>query len=281
MSTLILARRTVLALMLSCFAAAAFSQAAFAQAQPKPAFEPEVGQAGKDVVWVPTAQALVDRMLDMAKLTAKDIHYDLGSGDGRTVITAARRGATAYGIEYNPDMVQLSRSNAAKEKLAGKVTFIHGDIFETDFSTATVITLFLLPDLNVKLRPKILDMKPGTRIASNSFTMGDWKSDETQTASKDCTSYCTAYLWIVPAKVAGNWTSGKDEIKFAQEYQMVHGSVGTSGKLAPVLNGRLRGDELSFTAGEGRYTGKVSGDRMEGTVTAGGKTSPWVAVRGK
>lgn len=281
MSTLIQARRTVLALMLSCFAAAAFSQAAFAQAQPKPAFEPEVGQAGKDVVWVPTAQALVDRMLDMAKLTAKDIHYDLGSGDGRTVITAARRGATAYGIEYNPDMVQLSRSNAAKEKLAGKVTFIHGDIFETDFSTATVITLFLLPDLNVKLRPKILDMKPGTRIASNSFTMGDWKSDETQTASKDCTSYCTAYLWIVPAKVAGNWTSGKDEIKFAQEYQMVHGSVGTSGKLAPVLNGRLRGDELSFTAGEGRYTGKVSGDRMEGTVTAGGKTSPWVAVRGK
>jgi len=276
MSTLFLARRTVLALMLSCFAATAF-----AQAQPKPTFEPEVGQAGKDVVWVPTAQALVDRMLDMAKLTAKDIHYDLGSGDGRTVITAARRGATAFGVEYNPDMVELSRRNAAKEKLAGKVTFIHGDIFETDFSRATVITLFLLPDLNVKLRPKILDMKPGTRIASNSFTMGDWKSDESQTASADCTSYCTAYLWIVPAKVAGNWTSGKDEIKFAQEYQMVHGSVGSGGKMAPVLNGRLRGEDLSFTAGEGRYAGKVSGDRIEGTVTAGGKTSPWVAVRGK
>jgi hypothetical protein len=232
-------------------------------------------------VWVPTAQALVDRMLDMAKLTAKDIHYDLGSGDGRTVITAARRGATAYGVEYNPDMVALSRNNAAKEKLAGKATFIHGDIFETDFSNATVITLFLLPDLNVKLRPKILDMKPGTRIASNSFTMGDWKADETQTAAKDCSSYCTAYLWIVPAKVAGNWTSGKDEIKFAQEYQMVHGSVGSGGKLAPVLNGRLRGDEISFTAGEGRYSGKVSGDRIEGTVTAGGKTSPWVATRAK
>ena len=276
MSTLIHARRSVLALMLSCFATLAF-----AQAQSKPAFEPEPGQAGKDVIWLPTAQALVDRMLDMVKLTPKDIHYDLGSGDGRTVITAARRGATSYGVEYNPDMVEFSRRNAAKEKLVGKATFIHGDIFETDFSTATVITLFLLPDLNVKLRPKILDMKPGTRIASNSFTMGDWKSDESQTASKDCTSYCTAYLWIVPAKVEGIWRAGRKEIKFAQEYQMVHGSVGSGGKLAPVLNGRLRGDEISFTSGDGRYTGKVSGDRIEGAVTVGGKTSPWVAVRNK
>lgn len=278
MPNLIHARRTVLALMLSCF-----STAVFAQAQPaaKSAFEPEVGQAGKDVVWVPTAQALVDRMLDMAKLTAKDIHFDLGSGDGRTVITAARRGATATGVEYNPDMVELSRRNAAKEKLAGKATFIHGDIFETDFSKATVITLFLLPDLNVKLRPKILDMKPGTRVVSNSFTMGDWKSDESQSASKDCTSYCTAYLWIVPAKVEGIWKSGKEEIKFAQEYQMVHGSVGSGGKLAPVLNGRLRGDEINFTAGEGRYNGRVSGDRIEGTYTVAGKVTPWTAVRAK
>lgn len=276
MPSLIRARRTVLALMLSCFSAVAF-----AQAQAKPAFEPEVGQAGKDVVWVPTSQALVDRMLDMAKLTARDIHFDLGSGDGRTVITAAKRGATATGVEYNPDMVELSRRNLAKEKVTGKATFIHGDIFETDFSKATVITLFLLPDLNVKLRPKILDMKPGTRVVSNSFTMGDWKSDESQSAQSDCKSYCTAYLWIVPAKVEGIWTSGKNEIKLAQEYQMVHGSVGNSGKLAPVMNGRLRGEDLSFTAGEGRYAGKASGNRIEGTVTAGGKTSPWVATRGK
>lgn len=276
MFTLIQARRTVLALMLSGITAVAF-----AQAQPKSAFEPEVGQAGKDVVWVPTAQALVDRMLDMARLTAKDIHYDLGSGDGRTVITAAKRGATAYGVEYNPDMVQLSRANAAKAGVTGKATFIHGDIFETDFSKATVITLFLLPELNVRLRPKILDMKPGTRVASNSFTMGDWKADETQSAQNDCSSYCTAYLWIVPAKVAGTWTAGKDELKFAQEYQMLHGSVGGGGKLTPILNGRLRGEEISFTAGDGRYAGKVNGDRIEGTVTSGGKTSPWVAVRGK
>ncbi len=279
MPTLIQMRRTALALMLSCFAAAAFSQAAFAQAQPKPAFEPEVGQAGKDVVWVPTAQALVDRMLDMVKLTPSDIHYDLGSGDGRTVITAAKRGATAFGVEYNPDMVQLSRNNAAKAGVGGKATFIHGDIFETDFSKATVITLFLLPELNVRLRPKILDMKPGTRVASNSFTMGDWKADETQSAQNDCSSYCTAYLWIVPAKVAGTWTSGKDEIKFAQEYQMVHGSLGSGGKVSPVLNGRLRGEDISFTAGDGRYAGKVSGNRIEGTVTSAGKTSPWVATR--
>lgn len=267
-------RSATVALVLSLFAVAAPAQPAAAAE-----FQPEVGQAGKDVVWVPTAQGLVDRMLDMAKLTAKDIHYDLGSGDGRTVITAAKRGATAFGVEYNPDMVELSKRNAVKEGVTGKATFIHGDIFETDFSKATVITLFLLPELNVKLRPKILDMKPGTRVVSNSFTMGDWKSDESQSAKGDCTSYCTAYLWIVPAKVDGIWASGKDEIKFAQEYQMVHGSVGSGGKLAPVLNGRMRGEAISFTAGSGRYEGKVSGNRIEGTITAGGKTTPWVATR--
>jgi len=272
------ARRSLLALALSCFTAAAMAQA---QPAAKPAFEPEVGQAGKDVVWVPTAQGLVDRMLDMVKLTAKDIHYDLGSGDGRTVITAAKRGATAYGVEYNPDMVELSRRNAAAAGVTGKATFIHGDIFETDFSKATVITLFLLPDLNVRLRPTILDMKPGTRVVSNSFTMGEWKSDETQAAKGDCTSYCTAYMWIVPAKVEGIWKSGNDEIKFAQEFQMVQGSVNSGGKLANVQNGRLRGDQISFTAGEGRYAGKVSGNRIEGTVTAGGKTAPWTATHSK
>ena len=277
MSTMIDARRATLALALSLFAVTVFAQA---QPAAKPGYEPEVGQAGKDVVWVPTAQGLVNRMLDMAKLTAKDIHYDLGSGDGRTVITAAKRGATAYGVEYNPDLVVLSKANAAKEGVAGKATFIHGDIFETDFSKATVITLFLLPDLNVKLRPTILDMKPGTRVVSNSFTMGDWKADETQSAnSDDCRSYCTAYLWIVPAKVDGIWISGKEEIKFAQEYQTVHGSVSSGGKVSPVLNGGMRGDVIAFNASGGRYEGKVSGDRIEGTFTLAGKASPWVATR--
>lgn len=278
MLTMIHARRALAVLALACFSATVFAQAKPAA---KEEFTPEVGQAGKDVVWVPTAQGLVDRMLDMVKLTAKDIHYDLGSGDGRTVITAAKRGAIAFGVEYNPDMVELSRRNAAKEGVTGKATFIHGDIFQTDFSKATVITLFLLPDLNVKLRPTILDMKPGTRVVSNSFTMGDWKSDETQTAKGDCTSYCTAYMWIVPAKVDGIWKSGNDEIKLAQEFQYVQGSYNRGGKLSNVQLGKLRGDEISFTAGEGRYAGKVSGNRIEGTVTAGGKTAPWTATRSK
>ncbi len=277
MSTLNHARRATLALALSLFAVTAFAQAKPAAT---PAYEPAVGQAGKDVVWVPTAQGLVNRMLDMAKLTARDIHYDLGSGDGRTVITAAKRGATAFGVEYNPDMVTLSKAAAAKEGVAGKATFIHGDIFETDFSKATVITLFLLPDLNVKLRPTILNMRPGTRVVSNSFTMGDWKADETQAAnSDDCSSYCTAYLWIVPAKVDGVWASGKEEIKFAQEFQAVHGAVSGGGKVSPVLNGSMRGDAIVFNASGGRYEGKVSGDRIEGTFTLAGKVSSWTATR--
>src|SRR5258705_5581119 len=163
----------------------------FAQVQPaqKP-FEPFSGQPGKDVVWVPTSQALVDKMLDMAKLTPSDVHMDLGSGDGRTVITAAKRGAHSTGIEYNPDMVELSKTNAATAGVTEKATFMKADLFETDFSQATVITLFLLPDINLKLRPKILNLKPGTRIVSNTFTIGDWSSDDTVIAKDGCISYC-------------------------------------------------------------------------------------------
>src|SRR5918999_4938909 len=149
-----------------------------ALAQPATDFQPMVGQEGKDVIWVPTSQALVDRMLDMGKVTADDYVIDLGSGDGRTVITAAKRGAKALGIEYNPQMVELSKRNADKEGVSDKATFAKADLFESDFSQATVITMFLLPDINLKLRPKILDLKPGTRIVSNSFTMGEWEADE-------------------------------------------------------------------------------------------------------
>jgi SAM-dependent methyltransferase len=163
-----------LALVLGC---------GLAQAQPAKEYEPSVGQEGKDVVWVPTPQALVDKMLDMAKVTPKDYVIDLGSGDGRTVITAAKRGAKAHGIEYNPDMVELSRRNAAKEGVSDKATFAKADLFESDFSQATVITLFLLPSINLRLRPKILDLKPGTRIVSNAFDMEEWKPDETGTAA--------------------------------------------------------------------------------------------------
>ena len=182
--------------------------AASAQATQQPAkpFEPQVGQAGKDVVWVPTPQVLVEKMLDMAKVTPQDFVMDLGSGDGRTVITAAKRGATAMGIEYNPDMVELSKKNAAAAGVTAKATFVKADLFETDFSKAQVITMFLLPSINMRLRPKILDLKPGTRIVTNSFTMEDWQADQSETVTDDCTSWCTAHLWIVPAKVEGTWT---------------------------------------------------------------------------
>ena len=183
-------------------------------------YEPHVGQDGKDVVWVPTCQALVDKMLDMAKVTPKDYVIDLGSGDGRTVITAAKRGARALGIEYNPDMIALSKRNAVREGVTDKAQFKEADLFESDFSEATVITMFLLPTINLKLRPKILDLKPGTRIVSNSFTMDDWKADETATVysqTEDCGNYNTAYFWIVPAKVEGTWTLPQGRLTLKQE----------------------------------------------------------------
>ena len=242
----------------------------------KPAYEPTVGQEGKDVVWVPTSQALVNRMLDLGKVTANDSVIDLGSGDGRTVITAVKRGARALGIEYNPDMVELAKRNAAKEGVGDKAQFRRADLFETDLSDATVITMFLLPSINMKLRPKILDLKPGTRIVSNSFTMEDWKWDDSATADKDCTSYCTAYLWIVPAKVAGTWSTPQGELTLKQEFQEVGGSLKSGGL---VTNGKLRGDQVTFNIGNTRYQGKVNGRTIEGTATTGGQSQKWTATR--
>src|ERR671924_478009 len=207
---------------------------AIAQAQPAPEYKPEVGQEGKDVVWVPTPQALVDKMLDLAKVTPNDYVIDLGSGDGRTVITAAKRGSKAHGIEYNPDMVELSKRNAAKEGVSDKATFAKADLFESDFSQATVITLFLLPSINIKLRPKILDLKPGTRIVSNTFTMGEWSADDSVTVSGDCASYCTAYLWIVPAKAEGTWQLPQGELTLKQTFQMISGTLNSGNVSAPV-----------------------------------------------
>ena len=254
--------------------------AAFGQTEQKP-FEPVSGQSGKDVVWVPTSQALVDKMLDMAKLTPNDIHMDLGSGDGRTVITAAKRGTRSTGIEYNPDMVELSKTNAAKAGVTEKATFVKADLFETDFSQATVITLFLLPDINLKLRPKILDLKPGTRIVSNTFTMGEWKDDDTATVDEaaGCSYYCTAHLWIVPAKVTGTWHSTQGDLTLKQEFQMVQGSLKSAANALPISNAKLRADQLRFSAGGATYAGRVNGNSIEGTVTTGGNTTKWSATR--
>jgi hypothetical protein len=244
---------------------------ALAQDKQKP-FEPEYGQQGKDVVWVPTAQALVDRMLDMGKVTPKDFLMDLGSGDGRTVITAAKRGVRAQGVEFNADMVALSRRNAQAAGVADKATFVQGDIFKTDFSKATVITLFLLPDLNVRLRPQLLNMAPGTRVVSNSFDMGDWTPDQEVSATTECSSYCRAMLWIIPAKVAGTWQTPQGDLTLSQTYQILTGSL----KGAPIANGKMRGDEISFTVGSNTYRGRVTGNRIEGTTSDGGK---WQATR--
>jgi len=253
---------------------------ALAQPAQKP-FEPSSGQPGKDVVWVPTPQALVDKMLDIAKLTSTDVHMDLGSGDGRTVITAAKRGARSTGIEYNPDMVELSKQNAVKAGVTDKATFVKADLFETDFSKATVITLFLLPDINLKLRPKILDLKPGTRIVSNTFTMGEWKDDETATVDEaaGCSYYCTAHLWIVPAKVTGTWHSAQGDLTLKQEFQMAQGSLKSGANTVAISNAKLRADQISFSAGGATYAGRVNGNTIEGTVTTGGNATKWSATR--
>ena len=244
-----------------------------AHAQPTKEFEPQVGQEGKDVIWVPTPQALVDKMLDMAKVTPKDYVIDLGSGDGRTVITAAKRGSKALGIEYNPDMVELSKRNAAREGVSDKASFMKADLFESDFSQAQVITMFLLSTINLKLRPKILALKPGTRIVSNTFDMGDWKPDEDATIP-GCNSWCTAHLWIVPAKVDGTWTLAQGELTLKQTYQMIAGSLKNGSAVTPV-NGKLNGDQISFNAGTVSYTGRVNGSSIEG----GSGSDKWSAKK--
>jgi precorrin-6B methylase 2 len=250
-------RRTGLALLLAAGCGLALAQA-------PPVYEPSSGQVGKDVIWVPTAQVLVEKMLDMAKVTPRDFVIDLGSGDGRTVIAAARRGARALGIEYNPDMVELSRRNAEKEGLAHAATFLKADLFETDFSNATVITMFLLPSLNLKLRPKILALKPGTRIVSNTFTMDTWQADEMfeikSGAGCDAT-WCTALLWIVPARVEGTHRLTVGELVLEQRFQMLTGTLAIGGKTLPV-RGRVRGEDVTFSAGGNTYRARMKGGSL-------------------
>ena len=258
--------------------------ASVAVAQPaKKEFEPYSGQSGKDVVWVPTPQALVDRMLDMARLSPADIHYDLGSGDGRTVITAAKRGVKANGIEYNPEMVELARRNAQKEGVSDKAIFTQGDIFMPQsveaYSKANVITLFLLPDLNVKLRPNLLNMKPGTRIVSNSFSMGEWKEDDKITAGGDCTSWCTAYLWIIPAKVAGNWKMPRGTLSLKQEFQVISGTLNTGSVSAIISDAKMNGEQITFSAGGAKYIGRVNGNNIEGSYTSSTESAKWSAAK--
>jgi len=244
-------------------------------------FVPQVGQHGKDVVWVPTPQELVDKMLEIANVTPADYLIDLGSGDGRTVITAAKLGAKALGVEYNPDMVALSKESAEKQGVADKAKFMEADLYTIDLSEATVITMFLLPDINLKLRPRLLDLKPGTRIVSNTFTMGEWEEDYKVTTEDNWNSWNTAYLWIIPAKVEGTWKLGRDELSLTQEFQMVKGTLNSGGKSITVNDGRLSGAEITFTINGEKFTGTVNGDKMLGTAvnTSKGSMRDWTATR--
>jgi len=260
------------------FLAALAASTARAQTPQSP-FEPRVGQPGKDVVWVPTPEVLVEKMLDMAKVTPRDFVVDLGSGDGRNVIAAAKRGARARGVEYNPDMVELSRRTADKAGVSDKATFVQGDMFESDFSDATVLALFLLPDNLRRLKDKFLDLEPGTRIVANTFGIEGWTPDQTEALDGDCESWCTALLWIVPAKVEGTWRLPQGELTLKQEIQMISGTLVSSSDGTPVAHGRMRGDQITFTVGETEYTGRVSGDTLAGTLTSGATSSTWSATR--
>ena len=234
-----------------------------AVAQQKP-FEPVVGQAGKDVVWVPTPPELVEKMLDMAKVTPQDVVMDLGSGDGRNIIAAAKRGATAIGVEYNPEMVALSNRTAKEAGVAGKARFIEGDMYVADISKATVMALFLLPDNLRKLTDKFMALKPGSRLVLNTFAIPEWEADETETIQGDCASWCTSLLYYVPAKVAGTWKSPQGELTLTQQFQNVTGTL-TSGGKAVNVSGKLRGELITLNAGGTELIGKVVGDRIEGT----------------
>lgn len=270
--------------------AAACSFVALAQG-PAPEYVPEVGQDGKDVVWVPSAETVVEEMLDLAEVKPGDYVIDLGFGDGRTVIAAARRGAKALGIEYNPKLVALAKRDAARAGVGDRATFVEGDIFASDFSDATVLTLFLMPELNLQLMPRILSMKPGTRVVSNTFDMGSWKPDATAEVTRDCKTYCQALMWIVPAKVEGGWNvrielAGEPiaiardyYLKLEQTHQFVSGilefvsgaPVGGTDAVIPV-KGRLKGNEMTLTdAGHPpkfEFKGAVEGDTIEGSSRA-------------
>jgi SAM-dependent methyltransferase len=241
--------------------------------------EPTVGQPGKDAVWVPTSAEMVEKMLDMAQVTPKDLVVDLGSGDGRTVIAAAKRGARALGVEYNNDLVELSRLRARDAGVADKATFVQGDMFEADISKATVLALFLLPENLERLRDKFLTLPPGTRIVLNTLDIPEWEPDAKDVLVENCVSWCTALLHIVPAQVAGVWQLPSGELTLTQRFQMVSGTLSSAGRTTPITNGRVRGDRLTFTAPEMEYTGRIAGDRIEGSRGSGGNSQSWTATR--
>jgi len=233
-------------------------------------FKPEVGQPGKDVVWVPTPEVMVEKMLDMAKVGPDDFVIDLGSGDGRNVIGAARRGARALGVEYNPDMVELSRRNATAAGVDERARFERGDMYEADISKASVMALFLLPSNLLQLRPKFLALAPGSRIVSNTFLIADWAPDASDRLD-GCEMWCEVHLWIVPAQAGGTWRLQGGELTLTQTFQKLTGTMTTGGVATPVT-GSLRGDAIELTAGASTWRGRVRDGALELTDTGGRST---------
>jgi len=241
-------------------------------------YVPKSGQPGKDIVWVPTPTAMVEKLLDMAQVTSSDYVVDLGSGDGRNVIAAARRGARAHGIEYDADLVEFSKRAADKAGVGDKATFEKADIFVSDFSKATVVVLFLTPEMNIRLRPKLLALKPGARIVANTFAIGDWNADRMATATDNCDRWCTGRLWIVPAKVDGTWKLADGELKLKQIYQTFTGALKSPTKSLPVA-GKLRGEEIFFNSKTSQFTGRVNGAAIDGIARTAGIDRPFHAER--
>lgn len=239
-------------------------------------YKPTPGQVGKDVVWVPSPPAVVERMLDIARVTRDDFVMDLGSGDGRNVIAAGRRGARAVGVEFNPDLVGLSSRNAARQGVADRATFVEGDMYAADISRATVLALFLLPDNLRRLLPKFLDMKPGTRIVVNYFGIDGWRPDYEEEMKADCEPWCVIKLYVVPARVAGKWRMGEGELELTQQFQEVFGTYTVRGAKTDIANARMEGDRIRFAIGGVHYTGRVLGDRMEGE-SGDGAGGAWTA----
>ena len=264
---------------LACLTFVAGAQVSAQQTPPRPQpYTPTVGQEGKDAVWVPTSEAMVEKMLDHARVTPQDFVIDLGSGDGRTIIAAARRGARGLGVEYNADLVEFSKRRAAAAGVADKAGFAQGDMYQADISKATVLALFLLPSNIEKLVPKFLELPPGTRIVANTFWITDWAPDDTQNMTENCDQWCTSHLFIVPAKVRGQWRVPNGTLALTQTYQMLEGTFTPAGDRPVPVRGRLRGDRIALTVGDTEYEGIVKGNTIEGSAKGSGGP-PIVATR--
>lgn len=242
-------------------------------------YQPVIGQGGKDVVWVPTPDVMVEKMLDMAAVTPRDYVIDLGSGDGRNIIGAAKRGARGLGVEYNPDLVRLSRQRAAAAGVASLAQFAEGDMYAADISNASVLMLFLVPENLQRLLPKFLDLKAGTRIVSNTYEIPGWPAVKSETVREDCRAFCIVFYYVVPAKVEGVWRMPEGDLALDQEFQRVSGSYDFDGIALPVEDGVLDGAAIRFTINGVEYRGRVEGDVMQGTAQGRSRSFEWRATR--